>query len=115
MKKIILTISAVMVFTTIAMGCLSNNTQTEVELINRANALIEEKYEFTVDKVDYEYDLGSVLSENEFGNIEQGEIPDVVFLRAVNKEKPTKGDVFTYSIKFNTKTDEIISSECGVY
>lgn len=115
MKKIILIISGIMVFATVAMGCSNNNVKTEEELINKANALIEEKYEIEIHKDDYKYDLGEVLSDNQFGNIQDGKFPKEVFLRAVNKDKPSSGEVFNYSIEFNTETDEIISSECEIY
>lgn len=107
--------STIIIFATIAMGCSSNNKKTEEELINRANASIEEKHEVEINKDNYTYSLGEVVSENEFVNIQEGQIPEEVFLRAVNKEKPSRGEVFSYSIKFNTETDEIISSECEVY
>lgn len=104
-----------MMFATIAMGCSNNNKTTDQELINRANSLIEEKYEVKIDNDDYTYDLGEVINDNEFGNIQEGKIPEEIFLRAVNKEKPSSGEVFSYSIRFNTETDEILSSECVVH
>ena len=115
MKKMILAISGIMVFATVAMGCSSNNTKTEEVLINRANVLIEEEYKVEIDKDEYTYNLGEVVGEDKFANIQEEQIPKEVFLRAVNKEKPSSGEVFSYSIKFNTETDEIISSECVVY
>lgn len=115
MKKIILMMSVILVFAVTAMGCSNNHTTTEQELINVATSLIEEKYEVELNIDDYTYSLGEVVSDDSFVNIKEGETPEVVFLRAVNKEKPTSGKVFDYSIKFNTQTNEIISSECGVY
>lgn len=115
MKKIILMISAVAVLGVMAMGCSRGNTKTEKDLIDKANALIEKKYDVDIDKNDYTYDLGGVVGDDQFENIEDDKIPNEVFLRAVNKDKPSNGKVFDYSIKFNTKTNEILSSECGIY
>lgn len=115
MKKIILMISVIIIFATSVIGCSSNNTKTEEELINKANSLIEEKYKVEINKDDYTYEVGEVVNDNNFEDINEGRTPKIVFVRAVNKEKPSVGKVFDYSIKFNTKTDEIITSECGIY
>ncbi|MGL4990504.1 MAG: hypothetical protein ACRC57_04945 [Sarcina sp.] len=111
MKKIILTISGFILFSTVAMGCSTN--KIEDGLITRGNNLVEEKYQVEIEKDNYTYSIGEVINNNEFVNIEE-KVPKEVFLRAVSKDKPSDGKVFSYSIKFNTKTDEILSSECEI-
>lgn len=115
MKKIFLMISGMIMLVVMATGCSNTHTKIEEDLINKANYLIEQKYEIEIDKESYTYKLGEVLNEDKFINIKEGEIPEVVFLRAVNKGKPSKGEMFDYYIEFNTVTDEIIDSECEVY
>ncbi|MEG1149590.1 MAG: hypothetical protein RSD98_13475 [Niameybacter sp.] len=115
MKKVILLICGIIMLTTMVIGCSNKDTQTEEDLINRANDMIEKKYEVKIDKGAYTYELGGGVDEDNFIDIKEGEVPDVVFLRAVKKDEPSSGKVFNYSIKFNTKTDEIINSECEMY
>lgn len=114
MKKIVLMVSGIAILAVMTIGCSRGNTETERALIDRANALIEEKYDVEINKDDYSYDLGKAVNDDQFESIKDGEIPNEVFLRAVNKDKPSTGKVFDYSIKFNTETDEILSSECGI-
>ncbi|MGL4343798.1 MAG: hypothetical protein ACRCTE_01235, partial [Cellulosilyticaceae bacterium] len=115
MKKILLVISAMMVVLMMATGCSKPKGQTEEALIKRANTLIEQKYEVEINPEVYTYEVGEVLEKDQFVDIKEGEMPDIVFLRAVNKNKPSEGEVFDYSIQFNTATNEIITSEYEVY
>lgn len=115
MKKIILALSGIVMVATMTMGCTRNITNTEAQLINRANSMIEEKYEVKIEQEDYTYDLSEVVDDNNFVDIKEGETPKIVFLRGVNKDKPSSEIVYDFSIKFNTETDEIISSEYGIY
>ena len=115
MKKITLIMSGILIFATMATGCSRNNTKTEAELIDRANTLIEEEYEIEFDKEDYTYEVGEVVEDNKFKDVVEEETPEKVFIRAVNKDKPVKGVMYSYSIEFNTETDEVLSSECVVY
>lgn len=115
MKKIFLVISGMIMLVTMATGCSNTHAKIEEDLINTANCLIEQKYEIKIDKELYTYELGEVVDKDKFVNIKEGEMPEVVFLRGVNKDKPSNGEMFDYYIKFNTVTDEIIDSECEVY
>lgn len=115
MRKIILMIAGISIFSTMVMGCSRNITKTEGELINKANSLIEEKYDVEINKDDYTYEVGEVINDDKFVDIQDGKTPEIVFIRAVNKEKPSSDKVYDFSIKFNTKTNEVITSECGIY
>ncbi|MGL4850585.1 MAG: hypothetical protein ACRC28_16970 [Clostridium sp.] len=115
MKKLILMLTGVVLFGAVAMGCSRELKGSEKTLINKANELIESKYKVDINEADFTYDLSGVVKDNEFTPIKDGEIPKEVFVRAVGKEKPSHGKLYDYSIKFNTKTNEILSSECLVY
>lgn len=115
MKKITLIMSGILIFATMVTGCSRSNTKTEDELIIKANTLMEEEYEIKFDKEDYTYEVGQVEDDNKFTDVVEGEIPEKVFIRGTGKDKPVKGVVHSYSIEFNTDTDEVLSSECVVY
>lgn len=109
-------ILASLIFITIMfVGCTKQYSKTENTLIDTANSLISKEFNISIDKSKYEYNIGKEIKKDHFVDLKKDEIPKIVHISGLKSGKPKKGEVISYYISFNTKTNEIFLKKCEIY
>ena len=118
MKKLVVILSLVVGFTMILSGCSSNKnkySKNEESIINFANSEINKLYDVKVNKDKLDYSVGKQIEKDQYESIADGENPEIIAVTATGFEDLKKGDVLSYSLIYNAKTKEVISSNINIY
>lgn len=86
----------------------------EKQVIKAANQIISSEYDVTFDEGDFSYSVGKQIKENEFVSLDSEEkqqetFENIVSVSALKTSLHEKGEVYAYSVIFNSKTKEIVS------
>lgn len=118
MKRLVVILSLVVGFTIILSGCSSNKnkySKSEESIINFANNEINKLYDVKINKYDLEYSVGKQVKKDQYEIIKDGEEPEIIAVTAKRFDDIKKGDVLSYSLIYNAKTKEVISSNIDKY
>lgn len=115
MKKIFsLLIAALLVVIglTACSSKIKNYTEAEQKVVKTANELVSKKYDVTLNEDQFSYSVGKQISETEYveldsKEVQEAEFKDIVSVSALKKNPAKNGDVYSYTVTFNQKTNEI--------
>lgn len=91
---------------------LKGHTEAEQKVVKTANELVAKKYNVTLNEDQFSYSVGKQISETEYVELDSKEIQDpefkdIVSVSALKKNPAKDGDVYSYTVTFNQKTNEI--------
>ncbi|CEO06402.1 hypothetical protein [Paraclostridium sordellii] len=86
-------------------------TKAENQMIEFANNKMEQIYSVKIDKNNLRYSIGEQVQKNKFKKIQEKSNSEVVAITATNLEKLKKGNVLSYSFKYDFKDKKVISHD----
>lgn len=122
MKRILSVLFAAVAVLCMLSGCSMKNetySDEEKQVIKAANQMISSEYDVTFDEDDFSYSVGKQIKENEFVSLDSEEKPqesfvNIVSVSALKTSLHEKGEVYAYSVIFNSQTKEIVSISVNV-
>lgn len=122
MKRIFSVLFAAVAVLCMLSGCSMKNetySDEEKQVIKAANQMISSEYDVTFDEDDFSYSVGKQIKENEFVSLDSEEKPqesfvNIVSVSALKTSLHEKGEVYAYSVIFNSQTKEIVSISVNV-
>ena len=113
--------AAVVVLCMLSVCSMKNETYSDEEkqVIKAANQIISSEYDVTFDEGDFSYSVGKQIKENEFVSLDSEEkqqetFENIVSVSALKTSLHEKGEVYAYSVIFNSQTKEIVSISVNV-
>lgn len=122
MKRIFSVLFAAVVVLCMLSGCSMKNetySDEEKQVIKAANQIISSEYDVTFDEGDFSYSVGKQIKKNEFVLLDSEEkqqetFENIVSVSALKTSLHEKGEVYAYSMIFNSKTKEIVSISVNI-
>lgn len=122
MKRIFSVLFAAVVVLCMLSGCSMKNetySDEEKQVVKAANQIISSEYDVTFDEGDFSYSVGKQIKENEFVSLDSEEkqqetFENIVSVSALKTSLHEKGEVYAYSVIFNSQTKEIVSISVNV-
>lgn len=122
MKRIFSVLFAAVAVLCMLSGCSMKNetySDEEKQVIKAANQMISSEYDVTFDEDDFSYSVGKQIKENEFVSLDsegkpQESFVNIVSVSALKTSLHEKGEVYAYSVIFNSQTKEIVSISVNV-
>lgn len=122
MKKIFSVLLATVVVLCMLSGCSmkkENYSDEEKQIIKVANQIISSEYDVTVDEDDFSYSVGKQIKENEFVSLDSDEkqqetFENIVSVSALKTSLHEKGEVYAYSVTFNSQTKDILDISVNI-
>lgn len=122
MRKIFSILFAAVIVLCMLSGCSTKNevySDQEKQIIKAANQFICSKYDVTFNGDDFSYSVGKQIEENQFVSLnsqekQQETFENIVSVSALKTSLHEKGEVYAYSVTFNSQTKDIISISVSV-
>ena len=120
MKKILIVLIAAAVG--VLAGCSAKNmaySDEEKQIIGKANQMIAGEYDVTIDEDDFSYSVGKQISENEFVPLDseqkqEAAYENIVSVTALKTRSPEKGEVYEFTVTFNSQTKEVLNISASI-
>lgn len=122
MKRILsILISIVMVIGAFS-GCGTKDSaysEEEKQIIKEANQMISNKYAVDIDEDDFSYSVGKQISESEFVPLDseqkqEAAYENIVSVTALKTDSPEKGEVYEFTVTFNSRTKEVLNISASI-
>lgn len=122
MKRILsILISTVLVIGTFS-GCGTKDSaysKEEKQIIKEANQMISNEYAVDIDEDDFSYSVGKQISEKEFVLLDseqkqEAAYENIVSVTALKTSSPEKGEVYEYTVTFNSQTKEVLNISASI-
>ena len=122
MKRILsILISTVLVIGTFS-GCGTKDSaysKEEKQIIKEANQMISNEYAVDIDEDDFSYSVGKQISEKEFEPLDseqkqEAAYENIVSVTALKTSSPEKGEVYEYTVTFNSQTKEVLNISASI-
>lgn len=122
MKRILsILISTVLVIGTFS-GCGTKDSaysKEEKQIIKEANQMISNEYAVDIDEDDFSYSVGKQISEKEFVALDseqkqEAAYENIVSVTALKTSSPEKGEVYEYTVTFNSQTKEVLNISASI-
>lgn len=91
----------------------------EKQVIKMANQIISSEYDVTVDEDDFSYSVGNQIKKIEFVSLDSEEkqqktFENIVSVSALKTSLHEKGEVYAYSVAFNSQTKDILDISVNI-
>lgn len=91
----------------------------EKQIIEMANQIISSEYDVTVDEDDFSYSVGKQIKENECVSLDSEEkqqesFENIVSISALKTSLHEKGEVYAYSVTFNSQTNDVVDISVSI-
>ena len=122
MKRIVsILISTVLVIGTFS-GCGTKDSaysEEEKQIIKEANQMISNEYAVDIDEDDFSYSAGKQISEKEFVPLDseqkqEAAYENIVSVTALKTRSPEKGEVYEFTVTFNSQTKEVLNISASI-
>lgn len=122
MKRILsILISTVLVIGTFS-GCGTKDSaysKEEKQIIKEANQMISNEYAVDIDEDEFSYSVGKQISEKEFVPLDseqkqEAAYENIVSVTALKTSSPEKGEVYEYTVTFNSQTKEVLNISASI-
>ena len=122
MKRILsILISTVLVIGAFS-GCGTKDSEyskEEKQIIKEANQMISNEYAVDIDEEDFSYSVGKQISENEFVPLDseqkqEAAYENIVSVTALKTRSPEKGEVYEFTVTFNSQTKEVLNISASI-
>ena len=122
MKRILsILISTVLVIGAFS-GCGTKDSEyskEEKQIIKEANQMISNEYAVDIDEEDFSYSVGKQISENEFVPLDseqkqEAAYENIVSVTALKTSSPEQGEVYEYTVTFNSQTKEVLNISASI-
>lgn len=122
MKRIL----SILIFTVLIIGALSGcgtkgsaYSEEEKQIIKEANQMISNEYAVDIDEDDFSYSVGKKISENEFVPLDSEQkqgaaYENIVSVTALKTSSPEKGEVYEFTVTFNSQTKEVLKISASI-
>lgn len=122
MKRIFNVLLVAVVVLCMLSGCSTKNeaySDQEKQVIEAANQMICSEYNVTFDEDNFSYSVGKQIKENECVSLDSKEkqqetFENIVSVSALKTSLHKKGEVYAYSVIFNSQTKDIVSISVNV-
>lgn len=122
MKRILsILISTVLVIGAFS-GCGTKDSaysEEEKQIIKEANQMISNEYAVDIDEDDFSYSVGKQISEKEFVTLDseqkqEAAYENIVSVTALKTRSPEKGEVYEFTVTFNSQTKEVLNISASI-
>ena len=122
MKRILsILISTVLVIGAFS-GCGTKDSaysEEEKQIIKETNQMIYNEYEVDIDEDDFSYSVGKQISENEFVSLDseqkqEAAYENIVSVSALKTSVHQKGEVYEFTVTFNSQTKEVVNISASI-
>ena len=122
MKRILsILISTVLVIGAFS-GCGTKDSaysEEEKQIIKEANQMISNEYAVDIDEDDFSYSVGNQISEKEFVPLDseqkqEAAYENIVSVTALKTRSPEKGEVYEFTVTFNSQTKEVLNISASI-
>lgn len=122
MKKILsILISTVLVIVSLS-GCQTKDSaysKEEKQIIKEANQMIFNEYEVDIEEDNFSYSVGKQISEKEFVPLDskqkqEAAYENIVSVTALKTSSPEKGEVYEFTVTFNSQTKEVLNISASI-
>lgn len=122
MKKILsILISTVLVIVSLS-GCQTKDSaysKEEKQIIKEENQMIFNEYEVDIEEDNFSYSVGKQISEKEFVPLDskqkqEAAYENIVSVTALKTSSPEKGEVYEFTVTFNSQTKEVLNISASI-
>ena len=122
MKRILsILISTVLVIGAFS-GCGTKDSaysEEEKQIIKEANQMISNEYAVDIDEDDFSYSVGKQISEKESVPLDseqkqEAAYENIVSVTALKTRSPEKGEVYEFTVTFNSQTKEVLNISASI-
>ena len=122
MKRILsILISTVLVIGAFS-GCGTKDSaysEEEKQIIKEANQMISNEYAVDIDEDEFSYSVGNQISEKEFVPLDseqkqEAAYENIVSVTALKTRSPEKGEVYEFTVTFNSQTKEVLNISASI-
>lgn len=115
----------ILIFTVLVIGAVSgcgtkdSAYSEEKQIIKEANQMISNEYAVDIDEDDFSYSVGKQISENEYVPLDseqkqEAAYENIVSVTALKTSSPKKGEVYQFTVTFNSKTKEVLNISASI-
>ena len=121
MKKILRILIATVLVIGVS-GCGTKNnaySKEEKQIIKEAIQMVSNEYEVTLNEDDFSYSVGKQISENEFVSLkskqkQKSTYKNIMSVTALKTSSFEKGEVYEFTVTFNSKTKDIVNISASI-
>ena len=122
MKKILSILISTVLVIGVFSGCGTKDSaysEEEKQIIKEANQMISNEYAVDIDEDDFSYSVGKQISEKEFVPLDseqkqEAAYENIVSVTALKTSSLEKGEVYEYTVTFNSQTKEVLNISASI-
>ena len=122
MKRILSILISTVLVIGVFSGCGTKDSaysEEEKQIIKEANQMISNEYAVDIDEDDFSYSFGKQISEKEFVPLDseqkqEAAYENIVSVTALKTRSPEKGEVYEFTVTFNSQTKEVLNISASI-
>ena len=122
MKKILSILISTVLVIGVFSGCGTKDSaysEEEKQIIKEANQMISNEYAVDIEEDDFSYSVGKQISEKEFVPLDseqkqEAAYENIVSVTALKTSSLEKGEVYEYTVTFNSQTKEVLNISASI-
>ena len=122
MKKILSILISTVLVIGVFSGCGTKDSaysKEEKQMIKEANQMISNEYAVDIEEDDFSYSVGKQISEKEFVQLDseqkqEAAYENIVSVTALKTSSLEKGEVYEYTVTFNSQTKEVLNISASI-
>ena len=122
MKKILSILISTVLVIGVFSGCGTKDSaysKEEQQMIKEANQMISNEYAVDIEEDDFSYSVGKQISEKEFVPLDseqkqEAAYENIVSVTALKTSSLEKGEVYEYTVTFNSQTKEVLNISASI-
>lgn len=122
MKRILSILISTVLVIGVFSGCGTKDSaysEEEKQIIKEANQMISNEYAVDIEEDDFSYSVGKQISEKEFVPLDseqkqEAAYENIVSVTALKTSSLEKGEVYEYTVTFNSQTKEVLNISASI-